>query len=243
MSDSKVKLILIGEGEVGKTAIITQFVQGYFQEDYIQTVSQDKSFKQVTIDGKVIDLEIWDTIGQEKYNAANKIFMKNAKIALIVYDITKQESFDKLPKWIEQLNEVVGINNVVIGVVGNKSDLYEDQVVSKETGEEYAKTIKALFFETSAMDKESIDNLFNEIVKDYVKKNKPIQPNIGGGGSDNNDNNDNDNDNKDNNIKKEQVGDSGNNNGGNIKITKDVQKEKDKQKKEEKGGCCGSKKK
>ena len=95
--------------------------------------------------------------------------MKNTKIALLVYDITDQKSFDVLNEFYEQVNEVNGKGKVYFIVAGNKSDLYEDQVVSKETGEEYAKSINALFYETTATDHECIENLFKESVTEYVK--------------------------------------------------------------------------
>ena len=168
-----IKLILIGDTQVGKTAIIQQFTEGTFSEEYLPTYAADKKKKTIEIDDEnktKLTLEIWDTLGQENNRAANKIFMKNSKIALLVYDITDQKSFDDLNEFLGQIDEVIGRDNVVLGVVGNKSDLYEDQIVSKETGEEYSKSINALFFETTAMENEVIENLFKSISLQYVKK-------------------------------------------------------------------------
>ena len=117
------------------------------------TYSQDKSIKEIDLkNGKKITLEIWDTIGQESLRATNKIFMKNAKIALLVYDITNQETFDNLNSFYNEIDNVIGKNKVLLGVVGNKSDLYEEQVVKNDEGQKYAKSINAFFFETSAKD-------------------------------------------------------------------------------------------
>ena len=177
----KVKLILIGEGKVGKTSIIKQFVDETFLEEYIQTFSNDKFLKNIEIDDKnntELTLEIWDTLGQENSRVVNKIFMKNANIGLLVYDITNQKSFDDLDVFLSQVDEIIGKENIVLGVVANKSDLYEEKVVSTEEGEEYAKKINALFFETSAKDNEVIQNLFKTISIEYAKKNNLIKINL-----------------------------------------------------------------
>ena len=179
---NKLKTILVGESSVGKTAMITQFVQESFIENYLPTYATEKSIKEVTFqsEGKEISktLEIWDTVGQEKMRAVNKIFMKEAKIVILVYDITKQKSFDELKNyWYDQ---VIGINNkekISIAVVGNKSDLYEEQEVSSDIGKEYAKEINALFFESSAKDNESICLVFNSLTKDYYEKFLKPSPN------------------------------------------------------------------
>ncbi len=170
MKKNKIKLILVGETKVGKTSIITQYIKNDFLEEFITTTSQDKSIKEIKLEnGEEIVLEIWDTIGQQKLRTTNKIFMKNAKIALIVYDITNENSFKNLKVFYNEINEYIGKENIVIGVVANKSDLYEEKVVSKEEGEEYAKSINALFFEISAKDHECIENLFKDIATEYVK--------------------------------------------------------------------------
>ena len=169
------KIIFVGETQVGKTAIITQFTENRFEEEYVTTMNSDKIQKEVEIsNGKQIKIEIWDTIGQIGYRAVNKIFMKSTKIAIIVYDITNQKTFDVLKEFYDQVNDVNGKENVMFVVVGNKSDLYEDQVVTKEAGEEYAKSIEALFFETSATDHECIENLFKDVIENYVKTKMPV---------------------------------------------------------------------
>ena len=168
---SKVKLIFVGEGGVGKTCLISQYMENKFNEEHAMTVGRDKSLKEIEINGKTLNLEIWDTPGQEKFNSASKMFMKNTKIALIVYSIIDKNSFKKLDKWIDMVNETNKNENVTIGIVANKSDLFEKQEVSKEEGEQYAKDKNLLFFETSAKDYASINNVFIEICKAYLEKN------------------------------------------------------------------------
>ncbi len=187
---SSIKLILIGDKQVGKTAIINQYVNNSFTEEYIATFAQDKSIKEITLNnGTKLKLEIWDTIGQENYRAANKIFMKGAKIALLVYDITNEESFKNLNEFYKQVCEINGRDKLIIGVVGNKNDLYEERNVKEEEGKKYAEEIKASFFETSAKDHETIESLFLGICEQFIKKDN--KNNNDGNGNSNNNNDEN----------------------------------------------------
>ena len=168
---SLIKLILIGDTQVGKTAIINQYVNNSFTEEYMPTFSQDKFNKEIILKNETkLKLEIWDTIGQENLRAANKIFMKGAKIALLVYDITNKESFTNLNEFYKQVCDINGKDKIIIGVVGNKNDLYEERVIEEEEGQKYANDIGASFFETSAKDHDTIENLFLDICEQFIKK-------------------------------------------------------------------------
>ena len=171
---SSIKFILIGDSEVGKTCLINQYSQKEFIEEHIATLSaggndREKRFKDVDVGNKTVKLEILDSVGKEQYKAVNKIFMNKAKIAAIVYDMTDQKTFDNIKNWYNELKDK---NDTVemIGIIANKSDLYEEQVISKEEGEKYAKSINGFFYETSAMDYESVSNAFEDLTKKYVEK-------------------------------------------------------------------------
>ncbi len=165
-----IKVILIGDSGVGKTCLIQQYTSKEFTEEHITTIAAgDKSFKEVKVGEKTLKLEIWDTVGQEKFKSVNKIYMNQAKIALIVYDMTEQNSFNNLPNWYKELKDK-NDSVEIIGVIANKSDLYEDKVIDKEEGENYAKSIKAIFYETSALDYESVSAAFEGLTKKYVEK-------------------------------------------------------------------------
>ena len=166
---SKIKLIFVGEGKVGKTSLISQYIEKKFEEEYTMTVGSDKTYKELEINNKKISLEIWDTPGQKEFNAVSKIFMKNAKIAIIVYSIIDKKSFENLNHWLEMVNKSNKNQEVIIGIVANKSDLFENQIVSKEEGEKFAKDNNVLFFETSAKDYNSINKVFLELCKSYLK--------------------------------------------------------------------------
>jgi small GTP-binding protein len=170
MSALKLKLIFVGHGRVGKTSLINQYLDKTFKEEYIMTVGKEKSLKNINIEGKEVSLEICDTAGQPDYRAINKIFMKNTDIALIVYDITKRESFEELNNWIGSVKESNTNKKVIFGIAANKSDLYEQRVVKKNEGEELAKNNNALFFETSAKDYDSVENVFLTLSEEYLKK-------------------------------------------------------------------------
>ena len=169
---NKIKLILVGEGAVGKTSIIAQFKDKQFKEEYLMTVGNDKVIKELVIENEKITLEIWDTPGQNEYNAVNKIFMKNSKISIIVYSIIDTNSFKKLDIWLENVKKVNKNHEMIIGIAANKSDLFEKAQISKEEGENYAKDKDILFFETSAKDYKSIEKLFISLTKFYLEKNK-----------------------------------------------------------------------
>ena len=169
--EKRVKFIIIGDKTVGKSCIINQFIEKQFVNEYIPTIGSDKIKKEIEIEGKILNLEIWDTVGQEQYSAVNKIFIKNAQIALIVYDITNKDSFNNLNFWLKEIND----NNskkAICCVLSNKSDLYENQVVDSEEGKNFAAEKKMKFFETSAKDYESIEKVFIEICEDYSSKKK-----------------------------------------------------------------------
>ena len=176
----KLKCVLIGETAVGKTSIITQYINNEFNPDVKSSIGVDNLIKEIEIENTKIKFELWDTPGQEIYTSANKIFMKNTDIALIVYDITNKGTFEKVNHWINLVKKVNENRNLIIGIAANKSDLYENTEVNKEEGEEYAKKINALYFESTATDHENVVNIFEELIKAYIntfkKKDKNIIP-------------------------------------------------------------------
>ena len=208
---NKLKTILVGESQVGKTSIITQYIRQSFDEEYLPTISADKSIKDLIIEKQPLTLEIWDTAGQEIYRNVNKIFMKNAKIALLVYDITNKESFDSLDSWYNQICENNDKENIIIGVVGNKSDLYEERVIEENEGQNYAERINGIWGETSAMDFDSVNSFFEKLAIAYLNKEKQKQKTT-----------------SNENIKED--------NNNTVKIEKE--NHVDNNKKKEKGGCC-----
>ena len=162
------KLVLIGESGVGKTSIITQFVEEVFTADKNSTIGGTFSSKSVKCgNGKNLKLEIWDTAGQERYRSVTKMFYKDANAAILVYDITNKNSYDQLQNyWVEQVKES-SPKNIIIVIAANKCDLFDKEVVDEKAARDYAKSIGAIFSLTSAKSTAGINDIFIEISKKY----------------------------------------------------------------------------
>ena len=163
------KIVLIGESGVGKTSIISQFVNQVFQEDVESSSSGTFNSKTLIYDNnKVLKLEIWDTAGQEKYRSLASMFYKEASAAILVYDITRKESFEQIQNyWVGQIKEN-GPTNIILALCGNKSDLIDEEKVDEEQARNYAKEINAMFYPTSAKNDSGITDLFLQIAKKYT---------------------------------------------------------------------------
>ena len=166
-----IKLILLGESAVGKTSIINRYVEDSFSNDIISSSSMTYSRKRLTINKQNIILNIWDTVGQEKFKSLSKLFFNDTKIVVLVYSITEKDTFIKLDYWLKTFQETIG-DDVVLGVAGNKSDLFFQQTVSEEEGAKYAEKIGAIFSEISAKEnKKGLDKFIEQLVTEYIKRN------------------------------------------------------------------------
>ena len=164
-----VKVILIGDSAVGKTNIMSRFLRGEFLENSKATVGVEFGSKLFNIDGHNIKAQIWDTAGQEKYEAITGAYYKGSKGAFIVYDITRKDTFDNVDKWIHDL-KMTSDPKINIILIGNKSDLEDKREVLNEQGEEKARSFGCAFLETSAMNGDNIDKGFEMMVSDIFKK-------------------------------------------------------------------------
>ena len=160
------KVVLVGEAGVGKTCIMTRFTKDKFDDEYITSFTAQFLRKTLEFaDGKRITFDIWDTAGQEKYRALAKVYYKSANAVILVYDITTPESFKVMKEyWYEQVKEV-DTDNFIIAIAANKSDLYEERQVDDKEGEEFAKSIGAIFASTSAKNDSGINGLFDNIAR------------------------------------------------------------------------------
>ena len=164
-----VKVVLLGEAGVGKTSIIHQFTYHKFDPDCLSSISAQFVSKTIDYQGYgAIKYDIWDTAGQERYRSMAKIFYKDAKVIIFVYDITSEPTFDGLKNyWYEQI-KLNCENNVILAVVANKNDLYDNQLISDEDGQKFADEIGAIFQSTSAKNDSGIGKLFDNIGKKYI---------------------------------------------------------------------------
>ena len=152
------KVVLLGDSGVGKTCIISRYISGQFDENTASTNGASYASKNVEYPelGKSLMFDIWDTAGQEKYKALTKFFYKDAAVVILVYDITVRQTFENIKDyWHKQIQEN-GEKNVVLGIAGNKSDLYEQESVPEEEAREFANRIGAIFALTSAKDNAGI---------------------------------------------------------------------------------------
>ena len=162
---TSIKVVLLGESAVGKSSLINRFVEDKFQSNYTTTLTGAFFSKEVFYEKyqKKIKYEIWDTAGQEKYRALNKMFYQDTKVIILVIDITRKDTFQAiLNYWYKELKENAP-QNIIIALAANKNDLYEYEEVTNNELEEYAKSINAIYKQTSALKDTGIKELFNII--------------------------------------------------------------------------------
>lgn len=166
------KITILGQSAVGKTSLINQFVEGSFQEDYKPTLGANIIRKDVNI-GEVnakVRLIMWDLAGQEKYNVIRSMYFQGCVGSLLVYDVTRHESFTTIEsKWLKDFKNYVKKEGAYI-LIGNKVDLEEERVVSREEGEKLAKQIGAsAFVETSAKLGKNVEEAFKSLVYQILR--------------------------------------------------------------------------
>ena len=163
-----IKATLLGSSGVGKTCIIRRYTENDFDASTTSTPGASYSQKLLNMNGKQIQLDVWDTAGQEKYRSLGRHFYKDAYIVCLVYDITSKESFEDLKNnWYNDL-KTYGEKFNITAVVGNKSDMYEKEEVKEEDARAFADSINSTFFLVSAKNGNNIDLLFNTLVKQYL---------------------------------------------------------------------------
>jgi len=164
------KIILVGDSGVGKTSIINRYLDHY-KENITSTLTASYFSKLTIINDYKLNFQIWDTAGQEQYRSMNSLFYKDAHICLMVYDITKENTFNNIKNyWYESVNNN-GLEGVIFGVAGNKNDLYMEESVDKNEVNKFCKEINAVFKLTSAKQNFSIGDLFNELGERFLNSN------------------------------------------------------------------------
>ena len=161
------KVIVVGDSGVGKTSIISRYLDK-FNVNERSTIGASYSTKLQEIGKYTISFDIWDTAGQERFRSVNSMFYKEAYACIFVYDITNVESFNSIKTyWYDSVKDN-SIPEIIFTVVGNKSDLYIKEKVKVKEVKEYCKEINASFFETSALENRSIDDIFIKMGENFV---------------------------------------------------------------------------
>ena len=166
------KIAIIGNQHVGKTTILSRYKYETTDDSYAPTVGIDFLTKNVFLEDKTIRLIMWDTAGQERFKSLIPSYLKNANCVILTYDITEKSSFSALGKWLSDVKDNV-VEGTFIILCGNKIDLNNKRVISKEEGEIFAKENNIAFAETSATTGQGIDELFNTILANFCDV--PIQ--------------------------------------------------------------------
>ncbi|PON90901.1 Small GTP-binding domain containing protein [Trema orientale] len=178
------KVVLIGDSAVGKSQILARFARNEFSLDSKATIGVEFQTRTLVIEHKSVKAQIWDTAGQERYRAVTSAYYRGAVGAMLVYDITKRQTFDHIPRWLEELRSHAD-KNIVIILIGNKTDLENQRAVPTEDAKEFAQKEGLFFLETSALESTNVENAFltvlTEIFNIVNKKNLAAGENQGNG--------------------------------------------------------------
>ncbi|KAI8976854.1 ras-related protein rab-like protein-6A [Pilobolus umbonatus] len=174
----KYKLVFLGEQSVGKTSLITRFMYDTFDNTYQATIGIDFLSKTMYLEDKTVRLQLWDTAGQERFRSLIPSYIRDSSVAVIVYDISNRQSFMNTSKWIDDVRAERG-DDVIIVLVGNKSDLNDKREVSIEDAEKRSKELNVIFIETSAKAGHNVKTLFRKIAQSLpgIDNNNTEQPN------------------------------------------------------------------
>jgi len=167
------KLVLLGESAVGKSSLVLRFVKGQFFDFQESTIGAAFLTQTVCLNDTTVKFEIWDTAGQERYHSLAPMYYRGAQAAIVVYDITNYDSFERAKNWVKELQRQ-GSANIVIALAGNKSDLAQKRKVPPEEAEAYSEENGLLFMETSAKAATNVNELFVAIAKKLPKT--PARP-------------------------------------------------------------------
>ena len=171
-----VKIILLGESGVGKTNLINVYFDNEFNKNELTTSTPNQSFKTLQMNNKKLNVSIWDTMGQEKYRSLTRNFIKGSNIIILVYDITRRETFLELNYWANVTKELLGDEEIIFGVAANKIDLFENSEVDKNEGNEFSEKIGALFAETSGKDDpKGFKDFVNKLLEKLISNNNIIE--------------------------------------------------------------------
>lgn len=159
---AKYKLVFLGDQSVGKTSIITRFMYDKFEGSYQATIGIDFLSKTMYLEDRTVRLQLWDTAGQERFRSLIPSYIRDSSVAVVVYDVINRTSFLSTSKWIDDVRNERG-NDVILVLVGNKTDQSEKRQVSVEEGEAKAKEHGIMFIETSAKAGFNVKALFRKI--------------------------------------------------------------------------------
>lgn len=174
-------MVLLGETGVGKSSLVLRLVKNAFMPFSESTIGASFLSKVIEVDEQTIKLQIWDTAGQERYHSLSALYYRGSAAAVVVFDLTRAESFDTLQKWVKELKEK-GPKGIAIFLAGNKKDLEEQRQVDATKAQAYADSIDAGYIEVSAKDDIHVQDLFKNLCRLVPKPSQEELEASGGGG-------------------------------------------------------------
>jgi len=183
------KVVLIGDSGVGKSNLLSRFTRNEFNLESKSTIGVEFATRSIQVDGKTIKAQIWDTAGQERYRAITSAYYRGAVGALLVYDIAKHLTYENVERWLKELRDHAGNadQNIVVMLVGNKSDLRHLRAVPTDEAKAFAEKNNLSFIETSALDSTNVETAFQNILTEIyrlVSRKQPVaeeHPNLPSG--------------------------------------------------------------
>ena len=169
--EAKYKILILGDSKVGKSCFLTRYADKTYQEDYLSTIGMDYKIKNYELEnGAIIKLYIWDTAGQDRFRSITSNYYKGADGIILIYDITKQETFNNVRNWITSIKEEAPAKVVLI-LVGNKVDDEKNRAVPQSEGEKIADEYNLPFLECSAKSDINVTETFDVLIKKIVEIN------------------------------------------------------------------------
>ncbi|KAK2156601.1 hypothetical protein LSH36_209g05048 [Paralvinella palmiformis] len=164
--ETAIKVVVVGNGAVGKSSMIQRYCKGIFTKDYKKTIGVDFLERQIEVNGEDVRLMLWDTAGQEEFDAITKAYYRGAQACVVAYSIVDRDSFEAVEEWKKKVNEEVG--EIATVLVQNKIDLVDEAVVTAEEAEEQATRLNLKFYKTSVKDNTYVDDVFRFLAERYL---------------------------------------------------------------------------
>lgn len=167
------KIVLVGDSGVGKSNLLSRFTRNEFSLETKSTIGVEFATRNIQVDNKTVKAQIWDTAGQERYRAITSAYYRGAVGALLVYDITKSNTYSNTIRWLNELRESAA-ENIIIMLVGNKIDLKHLREVQTDDAREFAEKNGLSFIETSALDSSNVDLAFQNIIAEILRQSDTV---------------------------------------------------------------------
>ncbi|XP_058162904.1 ras-related protein Rab-23 [Dasypus novemcinctus] len=163
-----IKMVVVGNGAVGKSSMIQRYCKGIFTKDYKKTIGVDFLERQIQVNDEDVRLMLWDTAGQEEFDAITKAYYRGAQACVLVFSTTDRESFEAIPSWREKV--VAEVGDIPTVLVQNKIDLLDDSCIKNEEAEALAKRLKLRFYRTSVKEDLNVNEVFKYLAEKYLQK-------------------------------------------------------------------------